>query len=160
MDEAERTGPAIPAESSVLVNLAETVEHPEGPAAHVAPAPLGSPEPPPPKAWEPTPGVEYSEIWVQTDGVRHLLTAEELAARLEAAPPEPRRLIAKSLVQERVNDIGKLGAVFAALQSQPIFFGRWFAPDWPQVYADDEGLLAILQSVGCTPAQIAVVTAP
>jgi hypothetical protein len=78
-------------------------------------------------------------------------------------PPvtEPaRRLIAKSLVQERVHAIGKLGDAFTALQSQPIYFGRWFAPDWPNVYADDEGLLAILVAIGCSPAEIETITAP
>ena len=78
------------------------------------------------------------------------------------APPEPtppRRTIPKSVVQERMNDIGKLGAAFAALNSNPIFFGRWFAPDWPNVYFDDEGLLMVLSAIGCTEAQIAAVTA-
>lgn len=75
--------------------------------------------------------------------------------------PEPtRRLIPKSVVQERMNDIGKLGAAFAALNSNPIFFGRWFAPDWPNVYFDDEGLLSILTAIGCTEAEVASVTGP
>jgi hypothetical protein len=74
--------------------------------------------------------------------------------------PEPgRRAIAKSVVQERVNAIGKLGAVMAVLNSQPIFFARWFAPNWPEVFADDEGLLQILAAVGCTEAEIAMVVA-
>ncbi len=79
------------------------------------------------------------------------------------APPQPtppRRIIPKSVVQERMNDIGKLGAAFTALNSNPIFFGRWFAPDWPNVYFDDEGLLMVLSAIGCTPAQIETITAP
>lgn len=87
---------------------------------------------------------------------------EELAAigviRTEAA--DPRRLIPKSVVQERVHAIGKLGDAFAALQAQPILFGRWFAPDWPNVYADDDGLLTLLTGIGCTPEEIETVTAP
>lgn len=75
-------------------------------------------------------------------------------------PPQPRRLIAKSTVQERVNTIGKLDEVLAVLNSQSIFFARWFAPDWPNVYFDDEGLLTILAAVGCTPAEIETITAP
>lgn len=79
----------------------------------------------------------------------------------ETEPPiQPRRLIPKSVVQERMNDIGKLGAAFAALNSSPIFFGRWFAPDWPNVYFDDEGLMQILSAIGCTEAEVAAVTAP
>jgi hypothetical protein len=74
--------------------------------------------------------------------------------------PEPRRLLAKSAVHERMNALGKLGAAFAALQSNPIYFGRWFAPDWPNVYFDDEGLLDVLGAIGCTEADIATVTAP
>ena len=76
------------------------------------------------------------------------------------APSPPRRLIEKSVVQERVNAIGKLDEVMAVLNSQPIYFARWFAPDWPNVYFDDEGLLAILAAVGCTEAEIEAITAP
>lgn len=74
--------------------------------------------------------------------------------------PDGRRLIPKSLIQERVNAIGKLDEAFAILQAQPIFFGRWFAPDWPNVYFDDPGLLQILAAAGCTPEEIAQITAP
>jgi hypothetical protein len=74
----------------------------------------------------------------------------------EAAPV--RHLLPKSVVQERINAIGKLGDVLTVLNSQPIFFARWFAPDWPNVYFDDEALLAILAGVGCTPAEIETIT--
>jgi len=72
----------------------------------------------------------------------------------------PRRLIPKSVVQERMHALGKLGDAFAALNSSPIYFGRWFAPDWPNVYFDDEGLLQILSAIGCTEAEIDAITAP
>jgi hypothetical protein len=81
-------------------------------------------------------------------------------AWLVAQSAAPRRLIKKSVVQERVNAIGKLGDVFTALNANPINFARWFAPDWPEVYADDPGLLAVLAGVECTSDQIATVTAP
>jgi hypothetical protein len=68
-------------------------------------------------------------------------------------------MIPKSTIQERVNNIGKLGAVLSALQTEPINYVRWFAPDWPQVYFDDAGMLAVLKAVGCTDAQIAIITA-
>ena len=81
-----------------------------------------------------------------------------------ALPNErPRRLIPKSVVQERVNAIGKWGAVIGALMPggvPSIYYGRWFTPDHPNVYADDPDLLAMLRAVGCTAEQIAEVTAP
>lgn len=86
----------------------------------------------------------------------------EWAARQEqqANIPPPRRLIPKSTVQERCAAIGKLDELMTALLANPLYFGRWFASDWPRVYADDDGLLAMLRAVGCTPEQIAEVTAP
>lgn len=72
----------------------------------------------------------------------------------------PRRQLPKSVVQERMNTIGKLGVAFAALQSNPLAFGRWFAPNWPNVYADDADLVGLLTAIGCTEAEIAEVTAP
>jgi hypothetical protein len=74
--------------------------------------------------------------------------------------PIPRRLIRKDIVQERVHALGKFNDVWALLQSQPILLARWQVPSWPEVYADDEGLLTMLAAVGCTPAQIETITAP
>ena len=74
--------------------------------------------------------------------------------------PIPRRLIRKDIVQERVHALGKFDEVWAVLQSQPILLARWQVPSWPEVYADDEGLLTMLAAVGCTPAQIETITAP
>lgn len=81
-------------------------------------------------------------------------------AYVSEGPPASRRLIPKSVIQERANAIGKLGDLMTALLANPLYFGRWFAPDWPEVYADDEGLLEMLAAVGCTEAQIDAVTAP
>lgn len=86
------------------------------------------------------------------------MTAEEVAA-FEASRAG-RRLIPKSVVQERANAIGKLDALMAALMANPLYFGRWFAPNHPNVYFDDPDLLAMLAAVGCTQAQIDAVTAP
>lgn len=77
--------------------------------------------------------------------------------------PEPRRLIPKSVVQERVNAIGKWAAMIDAIMPDgrpSIFYARWFAPNHPNVYFDDPDLLAMLAAVGCTQAQIDAVTAP
>lgn len=84
---------------------------------------------------------------------------DAMEAALANIPP-PRRLIPKSVVQERAYAIGKLDELMTALQANSLYFGRWFAPDWPEVYADDAGLLEMLTAVGCTPEQIAEVTAP
>lgn len=70
-----------------------------------------------------------------------------------------RRTIPKSVIQERVNIIGKLDDVLTILNSQAIMFARWFAPDWPNVYFDDEGMLQLLTIVGCTPEEIETITA-
>ena len=100
--------------------------------------------------------------------VLDLWTVDELAAIgvvwVEPEPvPEPdpvRRTIPKSIVQARVAAVGKMEAVFAALMSQPLQFAQWFAPDWPNVYFDDPGLLAVLAAVGCDPAEIEAITGP
>ncbi len=76
-----------------------------------------------------------------------------------ASAPQPRRLIPKSVIQERINEIGKLGVVMTALLAQPLYFSRWFAPNHPNVYFDDADMLALLDAVGCTPDEIATVTA-
>lgn len=77
----------------------------------------------------------------------------------DEAPPPPRRLIRKSTVTARVNAAGKTAAVWAVFQSNPLALLQWTSPDWPNVYADDEGLLAVLNAVGCTPEEIAAITA-
>lgn len=112
------------------------------------------------------------EVWNNAlregEGISHaagavcgmLWNGETLSLPPVVEEPPPRRLIAKSLVQERVHVLGKLGIAFAALQAEPILFGRWFAPDWPNVYADDENLLLLLNAIGCTEAEIAEITAP
>lgn len=93
--------------------------------------------------------------------MRHEIYAGgQLVSFTEDGEEAPRRLIPKSVVQERVNDVGKLEGAFAALQADALAYCRWFAPDWPNVYADDEGLLAMLDGIGCTEEEIAAITAP
>jgi hypothetical protein len=74
-------------------------------------------------------------------------------------PDPPRREIPKSTVQARLAAIGKFDAVFAILLAQPVFFGKWFAPDWPNVFFDDADMLMLLAAAGCTEGEIAVITA-
>ena len=96
--------------------------------------------------------------WAVADGDKWIKTTEDPNPPT-LPPPPPAALLPKSLIQERVNDLGKLQQVFAILNSQPIMFARWFAPDWPNVNADDAGLHQILAAVGLTDEQIAQVTA-
>jgi hypothetical protein len=90
------------------------------------------------------------------DGEMVELTAEEIAALY----PETRRLLPKSKVTARLIALGKAADVKAAFDADPEAFFRWVAPDWPNVYADDTGLLAFLAALGLTEEQIAGVVAP
>lgn len=87
----------------------------------------------------------------------------QAAHEAATAPPAepPRRLIPKSVVQERLNDLGRLGDAFQILNADPLNFGRWFAPNHPNVYADDAGLLTILgpDALDLTAEEIAAITA-
>lgn len=102
------------------------------------------------------------EILIGSSGeaVERELTAEDLAALDALREPEPRRALPKSTITARLIDLGKASDVKAALDTDPVAWARWVAPDWPNVYADDEGLLAFLAALGLTEDQIAAVTAP
>ena len=79
---------------------------------------------------------------------------------VEPAPPSPpRRDLPKSLVHSRLRDVGKLGAAWTVLSSNPDYLGRWLMPGYPTVYADDTDLLAVLAAAGCTATEIANITA-
>ncbi|MBX3583814.1 MAG: hypothetical protein KF810_18150 [Rhizobiaceae bacterium] len=71
--------------------------------------------------------------------------------------PTARRKVRKSVVQARLIDAGKMDAAYAALTSNPTSFARWFAPDHPEVYADDQGAVALLGSIG---ADVGAIMAP
>lgn len=85
-----------------------------------------------------------------------------LPVRVGVYEAAPRRTIPKSVVQARANDLGKLGLVMALLlqPENAVYFARWFAPDWPNVFYDDEQMLLMLGAVGCTAEEIATITAP
>jgi hypothetical protein len=74
-------------------------------------------------------------------------------------PPAPRRPIPKSTVQERLIALGKADAADAALEANKVAKFRWFAPNHPNVFADDEGLLSFLSALGLTAGQIGDITA-
>jgi len=88
---------------------------------------------------------------------------QEIKDRIDIAPYVPvdelpvRRMIAKSIVQARVINAGKMPDAFAMLNANPIYFARWFAPDQPAVYFDDPDAVGLVQALGLDPA---VVLAP
>ena len=66
----------------------------------------------------------------------------------------PRRLLRKSIVQARLIEAGKMEAAYAALTANATYFARWFAPDRPEVYADDPDALVLLGAIEADAASI------
>jgi hypothetical protein len=80
--------------------------------------------------------------------------APKFVNTLADAPPSPRQMVQKSVVQSRIIDAGKMGDAYAALTGNPIYFARWFAPDHPSVYCDDPDAVILVQALGLDPAAI------
>jgi len=100
-------------------------------------------------------------VWFEDGSItgRENLTPEQNAALdavIAAHDPAqmPRRKVAKSVVQQRLIDRGKIGAALQGLQADPAKFARWFAPDHPEVYADDPEAIAFVQALGEDPGVI------
>ena len=70
------------------------------------------------------------------------------------ANKQPRRLVRKSLIVERLQAAGKLAAAKTALDGNLYARERWYAPDQPAVYADDPEALALLKAIGADPEAI------
>lgn len=84
-------------------------------------------------------------------GFTRILSEAELDDVLEPyglLGPTARRKVRKSVVQARLIEAGKMDAAYAALTSNAAYFARWFAPDHPEVYADDTDALQLLASIG------------
>lgn len=62
--------------------------------------------------------------------------------------PTARRKVRKSVVQARLIEAGKMDAAYAVLTSNATYFARWFAPDHPDVHADDPDALGLLAQIG------------
>lgn len=60
----------------------------------------------------------------------------------------PVRTIPKRIVIERLIAAGKIDAAYAALQSDPAAFAKWFAPGYEHVKVDDPAALALLAAIG------------
>ncbi|CAI2935005.1 hypothetical protein [Aminobacter niigataensis] len=72
---------------------------------------------------------------------------------LEDIPPV-RRMVRKSTVQARMIEAGLMDAAYAAMTANAVLFARWFAPDQPNVYADDPDALAFLAALGADTAMV------
>lgn len=89
-----------------------------------------------------------------------LWDGEALSAPVVEPAPPARLRLPKSLVQDRMDALGKLNAAFTALMGQPRLFARWTASDHPAVYADDADMLMLFGALGMTADEVAAVTAP
>ncbi len=90
-------------------------------------------------------------------GVTRIASESELDEVLAAyglLGPTARRKVRKSTVQARLIDVGKMDAAYVALTANPTYFARWFAPDHPEVYADDPDTIALLMVIGADPESI------
>lgn len=90
-------------------------------------------------------------------GVTRIASESELDEVLAAyglLGPTARRKVRKSVVQARLIDAGLMDAAKLALDSNSAYFARWFAPDHPEVYADDPDAIALLQAIGADPKSI------
>lgn len=90
-------------------------------------------------------------------GITRIASESELDEVLAAygfLGPTARRKVRKSIVQARLIEAGKMDAAYAALTQMPAEFARWFAPDRPEVYADDPAALMLLQAIGADPKEI------
>lgn len=95
---------------------------------------------------------EYIGALPEGAGVTRIASEMELTEVLASnglpGPIAARRMIRKSIVQQRLIGAGLMEAAYAALTSQPVAFARWFAPDHPEVYADDPDALALIAALG------------
>lgn len=91
--------------------------------------------------------VADTQVWM-IDGIPTYVNTYE-----DAPPPvdPPRAMVAKSTVQQRIIDAGKMPDAYAALTGNPIYFARWFAPDHPSVYCDDPDAVTLVQGLALDP---------
>jgi hypothetical protein len=76
----------------------------------------------------------------------------------EAAPAVPaRRMVAKSLIVQRLHETGYLAAAKLALDADLYARELWYAPDRPSLYFDDADAVALLEGI---EADVAAIMAP
>lgn len=82
-------------------------------------------------------------------------TADELAEAFPGySPVVERSKVRKSVVMQRLIDLNKMDQAYGMLAAQPTYFARWFAPDHPEVFADDPDATAFVTALGLDPAVI------
>lgn len=87
------------------------------------------------------------------------MTEEQISAH-QAACAAIRRELPKSTIWGRLVGLGLAQTAMTALLSDAVAYDRWFSPDWPNVYADDQGLLDFLRGpLALTEEQVAAVIA-
>lgn len=67
---------------------------------------------------------------------------------------QSRPTVAKSTVQARIIEKGKMDEAYLALTSNTAYFARWFAPDRPVVYCDDPDAILLVTAIGLDPTVI------
>lgn len=79
------------------------------------------------------------------------ITVEELPE--PPPPPPPRRLVAKSVIVDRLQEAGLLAAARTVLDSTDLYTQeRWNSRE--SIYADDPTAIALLKSIGADATQI------
>lgn len=73
---------------------------------------------------------------------------------LTALCAQSRRKLRKSTVMSRLIAKGKAGVIRQAFNANPAAEFKWNTPDWPEVYVDDQDLLAFLSGIGMSEAEI------
>jgi hypothetical protein len=106
--------------------------------------------------WSSAAGAYVDELPAGVGVTRIALEAEldDVLAAYRLLGPTARRMVRKSVVQARLIEAGKMNAAYAALTSNSAHYARWFAPDHPEVYADDPDAIALLQAIGADPEAI------
>lgn len=87
------------------------------------------------------------------DGQLVEMTADEVEDFM-ASLAQFRRKLPKSTVMSRLIAKGKAGVIRQAFNANPAAEFKWSTPDWPEVYVDDQDLLAFLSAIGMSQAEI------
>lgn len=100
--------------------------------------------------WDLAAGETFKIEATDMESLLAMVLAEDGVSLRPGTPQElaPRRTVAKSLIIERLQAAGLLGAAKAALDSDLYARERWYAPDKPAIHADDAEALALLAAVG------------
>jgi hypothetical protein len=70
---------------------------------------------------------------------------------------QPRRVISKMVIRERIKTAGKIPQAVQMLMSNPELFSRWTLPGAVDVYSDDPDTVTFVRALGLDPAVILAV---